>query len=64
MNVRIDEDLYNQLRREEAESGMSLSSVMRLALSAGVEAVTASYRGWKGSESECPRPTAAWTRDS
>lgn len=29
VNVRIDEDLYRELRREEAESGMSLSSVMR-----------------------------------
>ncbi len=39
LNVRIDEDLYRELRREAAESGMSLSAVMRLALSAGVGAV-------------------------
>ena len=41
LNVRIDEDLYRELRRESAESGLSLSAVMRLALLDGVEAVRA-----------------------
>lgn len=39
LNVRIDEDLLQALRRESAESGASLSAVTRLALAAGIEAV-------------------------
>ena len=35
VNVRIDEDLYRELRREAEKSGLSLSAVMRLSLAVG-----------------------------
>lgn len=41
LNLRVDPDLYRRLRREAADANMSLSAVIRLALLAGVERVTA-----------------------
>ena len=39
LNVRVDAALYRALRAEADASGLPLSSVLRLALGAGVEAV-------------------------
>ena len=41
VNLRLDEDLYRRIRREAEEANMTLSAVLRLALVAGIETVTA-----------------------
>ncbi len=41
LNLRVDEDLYRQLREEAEVSGLALSAVVRLAVVAGINQVTA-----------------------
>ena len=41
LNVRADEDLYRRLRAEAEAAKLPLAQVLRMALAAGVERVTA-----------------------